>query len=89
MVNTCNNYSSMTVEETHLKGSYIISPKIFEDSRGCFFEIYNEQIIDLLRNDTKSPSSLKVQETKSKDIEIQNITYKTVTKYEDVIELIA
>ena len=22
----------MTVEETHLKGSYIISPKIFEDS---------------------------------------------------------
>ena len=33
----------MTVEETYLKGSYIISPKIFEDSRGCFFEGYNEK----------------------------------------------
>ena len=35
-----------------------------------FFEIYNEQIIDLLRNDPKSVSSLKVQETKSKEIEV-------------------
>ena len=33
----------MTVEETYLKGSYIISPKIFEDSRGYFFEGYNEK----------------------------------------------
>ena len=33
----------MTVEETYLKGSYIISPKIFEDSRGYFFEVYNEK----------------------------------------------
>lgn len=33
----------MTVKETNLKGSYIISPKIFEDSRGCFFEGYNEK----------------------------------------------
>ena len=35
-----------------------------------FFEIYNEQIIDLLRNDPKSVSSLKVQETKSKEVEV-------------------
>lgn len=33
----------MTVKETNLKGSYIISPKIFEDSRGYFFEGYNEK----------------------------------------------
>ncbi|MDB9960528.1 dTDP-4-dehydrorhamnose 3,5-epimerase [Oceanihabitans sp.] len=33
----------MTVKETYLKGSYIISPKIFEDSRGYFFEGYNEK----------------------------------------------
>jgi dTDP-4-dehydrorhamnose 3,5-epimerase len=33
----------MIVEETYLKGSYIISPQIFEDSRGYFFEVYNEK----------------------------------------------
>ncbi|MCL4117198.1 UNVERIFIED_CONTAM: hypothetical protein GTU68_045254 [Idotea baltica] len=32
----------MKVEETYLKGSYLISPKIFEDSRGYFLESYNE-----------------------------------------------
>ena len=33
----------MTVKEIYLKGSYIISPKIFEDSRGYFFEAYSEK----------------------------------------------
>ena len=33
----------MTVEETYLKGSYIISPKIYKDSRGYFLEGYNEK----------------------------------------------
>ncbi|MFD2822516.1 dTDP-4-dehydrorhamnose 3,5-epimerase [Lacinutrix iliipiscaria] len=31
----------MTVEEIYLKGSYIISPKVFKDSRGYFFESFN------------------------------------------------
>jgi dTDP-4-dehydrorhamnose 3,5-epimerase len=33
----------MIVEETYLKGSYLITPKIFKDSRGCFFESYNKE----------------------------------------------
>ncbi len=32
----------MKVEETFLKASYLISPTIYEDSRGYFFESYNE-----------------------------------------------
>ena len=32
----------MIIEETNLKGSYLITPKVFEDSRGYFFESYNE-----------------------------------------------
>ncbi len=33
----------MTVEETYLKGSYIITPEIYKDSRGEFFESFNQQ----------------------------------------------
>lgn len=32
----------MTVEETYLKDCYVISPRIFEDSRGQFFESFNK-----------------------------------------------
>ena len=32
----------MTVEETYLKGCFIITPKVFEDERGYFFESYNK-----------------------------------------------
>ncbi len=31
----------MVVEETYLKGCYIITPEIFEDKRGCFLETFN------------------------------------------------
>ena len=33
----------MKVEETRLKGCYIITPRIFEDFRGEFFESFNKQ----------------------------------------------
>ena len=32
----------MTFSETEIEGVYIIEPKIFEDTRGYFFESYNE-----------------------------------------------
>ncbi|MFD2551522.1 dTDP-4-dehydrorhamnose 3,5-epimerase [Bizionia sediminis] len=32
----------MTVTETHLKGCFILEPKIFGDSRGYFFESFNQ-----------------------------------------------
>lgn len=32
----------MTIEETVLKGLFIIEPKVFEDDRGYFFESYNQ-----------------------------------------------
>ena len=34
----------MKVEETHLKGCYLIQPTIFNDSRGYFFESFNKDI---------------------------------------------
>ncbi len=33
----------MTVNETRLKGCFIIEPKVFEDERGYFFESFNQQ----------------------------------------------
>lgn len=33
----------MQATETHLKGCFIIQPKIFNDDRGYFFESYNQQ----------------------------------------------
>lgn len=36
----------MNFIETKIKDLYIIEPKVFEDSRGYFFESYNEKIFD-------------------------------------------
>tara|TARA_R110002050_G_scaffold43672_3_gene104464 strand:- start:343 stop:888 length:546 start_codon:yes stop_codon:yes gene_type:complete len=36
----------MTVEETYLKGCFVISPKIFEDKRGYFFESFNKDAFE-------------------------------------------
>lgn len=33
----------MIIEETYLKGCYVIEPKIFEDERGYFFESFNQK----------------------------------------------
>ncbi|WP_242092389.1 dTDP-4-dehydrorhamnose 3,5-epimerase [Aestuariivivens sediminicola] len=32
----------MTVEETYIKGCYVITPKVFEDERGYFLESFNK-----------------------------------------------
>lgn len=34
----------MTVEETHLKGCYVITPKLFKDERGYFLETFNQKV---------------------------------------------
>ena len=36
----------MGVEETYLKGCYIIYPKVFEDERGYFFESFNKEAFE-------------------------------------------
>lgn len=36
----------MTIEQTKLGGCLIITPKIFEDDRGYFFESYNQQTFE-------------------------------------------
>lgn len=38
----------MTVKETKLKGCFILEPKIFEDSRGYFFESFNKETFNKL-----------------------------------------
>ena len=38
----------MTVKETKLKGCFIFEPKIFEDSRGYFFESFNKETFNKL-----------------------------------------
>lgn len=34
----------MTVEETHLKDCYVITPKLFKDERGYFLETFNQKV---------------------------------------------
>lgn len=36
----------MKITETHLRGCYVIEPKIFEDERGLFYESYNKKIFE-------------------------------------------
>lgn len=36
----------MIIEETILKGSYILTPKVFSDARGYFFEPFNKAIFE-------------------------------------------
>ena len=36
----------MKIEETHLKGCFVITPKIFEDERGYFFESFNKNVFE-------------------------------------------
>lgn len=38
----------MKVQETKLKGCFILEPNIFKDSRGYFFESYNERVFEQL-----------------------------------------
>tara|TARA_R110002033_G_scaffold98637_1_gene146980 strand:- start:14055 stop:14600 length:546 start_codon:yes stop_codon:yes gene_type:complete len=38
----------MTVKETKLKGCFILEPKVFEDSRGYFFESFNKETFNKL-----------------------------------------
>ncbi|MGV8813323.1 MAG: dTDP-4-dehydrorhamnose 3,5-epimerase [Gelidibacter sp.] len=38
----------MIAKETHLKGCFILEPKIFEDSRGYFFESFNQNTFNKL-----------------------------------------
>ncbi|AXP80590.1 dTDP-4-dehydrorhamnose 3-2C5-epimerase [Mariniflexile rhizosphaerae] len=36
----------MKVEETYLKGCFVITPKVFEDERGYFFESFNKNVFE-------------------------------------------
>lgn len=42
MENTFTKFYKMVIEETYLKGCFILKPKIYKDERGCFFESYNK-----------------------------------------------
>ncbi|MBK9221357.1 MAG: dTDP-4-dehydrorhamnose 3,5-epimerase [Saprospiraceae bacterium] len=33
----------MKITETHIKGLFILEPKIFKDERGCFYETFNSK----------------------------------------------
>lgn len=36
----------MKFTETHLKGCYIIEPRVFQDTRGYFFESFNQKVFN-------------------------------------------
>lgn len=38
----------MRVEETGLKGCFVLEPKVFSDSRGSFFESFNQSVFEEL-----------------------------------------
>ena len=56
----------MEIIETHIKGLFIIKPRVFEDTRGYFFESYNETafhkagITSFFRQDNQSLSQAGV-----------------------------
>ena len=46
MENTFTKFYKMVIEETYLKGCFILKPKIYKDERGCFFESYNKNDLE-------------------------------------------
>jgi len=48
MASTYNNWfkKDMKFEETYLKGCYVLTPTVFKDARGCFFESFNNQLFE-------------------------------------------
>ena len=52
----------MNIKKTEIEGVYIIEPKVFEDSRGYFFESFNE----LEFNDKTGANFHPVQDNESK-----------------------
>lgn len=48
MANIFNKYNNMNVKETYLKGCFVISPNVFNDERGYFFESFNNEKFESL-----------------------------------------
>lgn len=52
-----------------------------------YFEIYNEHVKDLLTPRTNPPAYLKIRESKSEGVYVQNLTDEPVKSYEDIERL--
>lgn len=52
-----------------------------------YFEIYNEHVKDLLTPRTNPPNYLKIRESKSDGVYVQNLTDEPVRSYEDIERL--
>src|SRR5690606_11016088 len=58
----------MKIQETKLKGCFILEPRKFEDERGYFFESFNEKIF----NDLKQTTTDFVQDNQSYSKKAEN-----------------
>ena len=36
----------MNIDESPIKGCFIVQPRVFEDHRGYFYESFNQKILD-------------------------------------------
>jgi dTDP-4-dehydrorhamnose 3,5-epimerase len=54
----------MKIEESPLKGSFVIQPKVFEDHRGYFLESFNQRLLDSVLG--YSPQFVQDNQSKSK-----------------------
>lgn len=52
-----------------------------------YFEIYNEHVKDLLTPKTREPAYLKIRESRSDGVYVQNLTDEPVKSYEDIARL--
>ncbi|KAK4954795.1 hypothetical protein LTR10_006987 [Elasticomyces elasticus] len=52
-----------------------------------YFEIYNEHVKDLLTKGTNPPTYLKIRESKSDGVYVQNLTDESAKSYEDIERL--
>ena len=50
----------MRIEELNIRGSFLITPKLHEDDRGCFFEALRTDVLDDQRDDPFRPEQMNI-----------------------------
>lgn len=74
MENTLTKFYNMVIEETYLKGCFILKPNIYNDERGCFFESYNK--IDFEKRTGISVNFIQDNESRSSKNVLRGIHFQ-------------
>ena len=87
MMGTPNDKGIIREAVEHIFDAKRYDDERFYEMRVSFMEIYNEKLSDLLQLDTKErEKSLKIQDTKDDDVNIEGLIEREVKTDEDVIK---